>query len=302
MPDCPETIGGAVYPMSSSASFALSLPTSASKHVMTNAFRPGQYFQIERYQTYVGEYLSEANDRHFIMQLREVGWAERRGATGSWARSLMQRGSLAIVPSGPVPVARLLTSPNIIICALEKGFTREVALEINGQPADDTAFPVRDTQIEGLVDLMINDFETSRPCPLYSETLEHSLAMRFLLYRSSSKRTLSSSVEPLPARILSRIRDRIEAELDKELSLASLAKESGYSRAHFLRMFRTATGLTPHQYVLERRLSAAQQLLRQSRLLLADIALKCGFSSQTHMNDTFRKRLGVTPLEYRRNL
>jgi AraC family transcriptional regulator len=288
--------------MSSPASVALSGPTSASENVITNAFVPGQRFQIQRYQTYVGEYLKETNDRHFIKQSREVAWFERRGATGSWARFLMQRGSLTIVPSGPVPEARLLTSPNIIVCALEKNFTREVALEINRQPADDTAFLIRDTQIEGLVDLMINDFEASRPCALYSETLAHALAMRFLLYGSSSKHTLNSSVKSLPPRILSRIRDRIEAELDTELSLASLAKESGYSREHFLRMFRAATGLTPHQYVLERRLSTAQQLLRQSRMLLADIALKCGFSSQTHMNDVFRKRLGVTPLEYRRNI
>jgi AraC family transcriptional regulator len=287
--------------MSSSASLALSPPVSASENILTTAFLPGQRFQIQRYQTYVGEHLKESNDRHFIMQLCEVGWAERRAATGSWVRSLMQRGSLTIVPSGPVPEARLLNSPSIIICALEKDFTRKVALEINGQPANDTVFPIRDTQIEGLVELMINDFEAFRPCPLYSETLEHALAMRFLLYGRSSRDTLNSSVEPLPARILSRIRDRIEVELHKKLSLASLAKESGYSRAHFLRMFRAATGLTPHQYVLERRLGAAQQLLRQSRMSLADIALKCGFSSQTHMNDTFRKRLGTTPLEYRRN-
>jgi len=285
-----------------SISAAFSDTASPSEDVMTNAFFPGQSFQIQRYQTYVGEYLKEANDRHFIMQLCEVAWAERRGAAGSWVKSLMQRGSLTIVPSGPVPEARLLTAPNIIICALEKNFTREVALEINGNPADETAFPIRDTQIEGLVDLMINDFEASRPCPLYSESLAHSLAIRFLLYESSSKHTLNSPVEPLPARILSRIRDRIEAELDKRLSLASLAKESGYSRAHFLRMFRAATGLTPHQYVLERRLSAAQQLLRQSKMSLAEIALKCGFSSQTHMNDVFRKRLGVAPLEYRRSI
>jgi AraC family transcriptional regulator len=285
-----------------SASLALSGSTSVPENVMTNAFRPGQHFQLQRYQTYVGESLPEAKDRHFIMQLREVAWAERRGGTGTWARSLMQRGSLTLVPSGPVPEARLLTSPSIIICALEKHFAAEIAEEIHARPVTDTAFPVRDTQIEGLVDLMINDCEASRPFPLYSETLEHSLAMRFLLYGSCSKHPLNSSVEPLPARILSRIRDRIEAELDKKLSLGSLAKESGYSRAHFLRMFRTATGLTPHQYVLERRLGAAQQLLRESRMLLADIALRCGFCSQTHMSDVFRKRLGVTPLEYRRNV
>jgi AraC family transcriptional regulator len=289
--------------MSNSAS-ALSDPTSTSEDVMTNAFLPGQWFQIQRYQSYAGEYLKEANDRHVIVQMREAAWGERRGANGSWIRFLKERGSLTIVPSGPVPEARLLTSANMVLCALDKNFTREIALEIDRQPANSTAVRsnVRDTPIEELVGLMINDFEVSRPFALYSETLAHALAMRFLLCGSSSEHKLDPSVAPLPPRILSRIQDRIETELDTELSLASLAKESGYSRAHFLRMFRAATGLTPHQYVLERRLSAAQQLLRQSRMLLADIALTCGFSSQTHMNDVFRKRLGVTPLEYRRNI
>jgi AraC family transcriptional regulator len=269
---------------------------------MTNAFFPGQRFQIERYQAYAGEYLNEPTDRHVIVQMRDSVWAERRSANGSWVQFLLERGSLAIVPSGPVPEVRLLTPCNMIVCALEENFTREIALEINRQPANGTDFHIRDKRIEGLVDLMIDDFEASHPCPRYSETLAHALAMRFLLYGSSSKHMLNSPVEPLPPRILRRIRDRIEAELDTELSLASLAKESGYSRAHFLRMFRSATGLTPHQYVLEMRVNTAQQLLRQSRMVLADIALQCGFSSQTHMNDVFRKRLGVTPLEYRRNI
>ena len=292
--------------MSSFASVASSDPASASERVITNAFFnaffPGQRFQIQRYQAYAGEYLKQPNERHVIVQMRDSPWAERRGTNGSWVQFPLERGSLAIVPSGPVPEVRLLTPSDMIVCALEKNFTREIALEIDRQPANVTEFHIRDTSIEGLVELMIKESEASSPCPLYSDTLAHALAMRFLLHGSSSEYTLNSSVEPLPSRILRRIRDRIEAELDTELSLASLAKESGYSRAHFLRMFRAATGLTPHQYVLERRLSTAQQLLRQSKMLLADIALKCGFSSQTHMNDVFRKRLGVTPLEYRRSI
>ena len=286
--------------MSSSASVALSDPSSASEDVMTDAFFPGQSFRIQRYRGHAGEYLREPIDRHVIVQIRDSAWAERRGANGSWVQFLIERGSLAMVPSGPVPEVRLLTPSDMILCALEENFTREIALEIDRQPVSDTAFHIRDTPIEGLVELMINDFEAPQPCAQYCETLAHALAMRFLLYGGSSEQTLNSSVEALPPRILRRIRDRVEAELDTELSLAYLAKESGYSRSHFLRRFRAATGLTPHQYVLERRLSAAQQLLRQSRMLLADVALKCGFSSQTHMNDVFRKRLGVTPLEYRR--
>jgi AraC family transcriptional regulator len=273
-----------------------------SSSASTDAFFPGQRFQIQRYQAYAGEHLKEPHDRHLIVQMRESAWAERRATNGSWVRFLIERGTLAIVPLGPVPEVRLLTPCNMVVCALAETFTREIALEIDRQPANRTAFHIHDAPIAGLVDLMINDFEASRPCPLYSETLAQALAMRYLFYGSSLKDTLNSSVEPLPPRILGRIRDRIEAELDTELSLASLAKDSGYSRAHFLRMFRAATGLTPHQYVLDRRLSTAQQLLRESKMLLVDIALECGFSSQTHMNDVFRKRLGFTPLEYRRNI
>jgi AraC family transcriptional regulator len=43
-------------------------------------------------------------------------------------------------------------------------------------------------------------------------------------------------------------------------------------------------------------------LLQQAKISLVDVAFKCGFSSQTHMNDVFRKQLGVTPQECRRNI
>jgi AraC family transcriptional regulator len=291
--------------MSRYTSIAPSGSSSASETVITNAFFPGLSFQLQRYQNYAGEYLKEATDRHVIVQLREsAAWAERRSADGSWVRYLKERGSLTIVPCGPVPEVRLLTPSTMIACALEKNFTRETALEMDRQPAEGPAFQscVHDASIEGLVGLMINDFEAEcRPCALYSETLAHALAMRFLLHKSPSAGTQKSSTKPLQPRVLRRIRDRIEAELDTQISLTSLAKESGYSRAHFLRMFRAATGLTPHRYVLEMRLSTAQQLLRQAKIPLADVALKCGFSSQTHMTDVFRKQLGVTPQEYRRS-
>jgi AraC family transcriptional regulator len=287
-------------------SVASSASKSAAQTVLTNAFLPGHNFQLQQYQNYAGESLKGSADRHVIVQIcHSAAWAERRDANGNWVRYLKERRSLTIVPAGPVPDVRILTPSTLIVCALERNFVREIALEMDRQPAEDTTFQsgVHDASIEGLINLMINDFEAEcQPYPLYSETLAHALVMRFLLYKSQSEDTQNSSAKPLPPRILRRIRDRIAAELDAELSLVSLAKESSYSRAHFLRMFRAATGLTPHQYVLEMRLSTAQQLLRHSKISLADVALRCGFSSQTHMNGVFRKQLSVTPLEYRRNV
>ena len=94
---------------------------------------------------------------------------------------------------------------------------------------------------------------------------------------------------------VARVREKIEANLEADLSLESLAEESGYSRAHFLRMFRAATGLTPHQYVIEVRLARAQERLRQAGSSIVDVAASCGFASQAHMTSVFRARLGVTP-------
>jgi AraC family transcriptional regulator len=291
--------------MSSYASIDSFGSKSPSETVITNAFFAGQKFQLQRYRNYAGEWLKESADRHVIVQVCESSaWAERRAADGSWVRFLKEPGSLTIVPAGPVPDVRILTPSALIACALEKNFISQIALELDRQPAEDIRCQsgVHDASIAGLVRLMINDFEAEgRPYALYSETLAHALAIRFLLYRSPAAATQNFSAKPLPPRILRRIRDRIEAELDTEISLTSLAKESGYSRAHFLRMFRAATGLTPHRYVLEVRVSTAQQLLRQSKISLADVALNCGFASQTHMTDVFRKQLGVTPQEYRRN-
>jgi AraC family transcriptional regulator len=87
-----------------------------------------------------------------------------------------------------------------------------------------------------------------------------------------------------------------------DLDLQTLAAETGYSRSHFLRMFETATGLTPHRYLLQLRLERAQELIRKGSTSLIDIAALCGFSSHAHMSRVFRQVLGITPSQYRRSL
>ena len=137
---------------------------------------------------------------------------------------------------------------------------------------------------------------------LYFEALAHALATRFLLLDSPSGFPSESRVSGLPSRLLNRVREKMGANLDADLSLDSLAEETGYSRAHFLRMFRVATGCTPHQYVLDLRLRRAQDCLRLKNSSMIDIALSCGFSSQSHMTSVFRQRLEMTPGEFRRDL
>jgi len=67
----------------------------------------------------------------------------------------------------------------------------------------------------------------------------------------------------LPGHILRRVLERMNSEFCKDLSLATLAAESGYCRAHFLRIFRAATTQTPHQYLLSLRLQNAVRLMKE---------------------------------------
>ena len=91
----------------------------------------------------------------------------------------------------------------------------------------------------------------------------------------------------------------IDSQLAEPISLGQLAGLCALSAYHFARMFRESFGLPPHQYLLARRLSRAQDLLRTTSMPLGEIALACGFASASHFTHRFRQVLGGAPGEYR---
>lgn len=100
-----------------------------------------------------------------------------------------------------------------------------------------------------------------------------------------------------------RLVEMIRGELATDLSLSRLAGEVGLSVYHFARLFKATFGVTPHRYVQDRRLEAAVKALQSDRrAAIADVALACGFASQSHMTELMRRRLQVTPraLRHRR--
>jgi len=93
--------------------------------------------------------------------------------------------------------------------------------------------------------------------------------------------------------------NHVHTNLASDLSAARLAKRAGVSVAHFARIFREATGVPPHRYVLAARLDLARKLLTQSNLPISRIAQESGFSSQSHLTASFRAAHSVTPAQYR---
>ncbi|WP_020186477.1 AraC family transcriptional regulator [Methylopila sp. 73B] len=98
---------------------------------------------------------------------------------------------------------------------------------------------------------------------------------------------------------MARVVDHVEDHLGEDIALADLAGLLDMPVDRFARRFRAAMGVAPYAYVLERRVRRAERLLGERRGSLAEIALACGFSSQSHFATAFRERTGRTPGAYR---
>ena len=95
-------------------------------------------------------------------------------------------------------------------------------------------------------------------------------------------------------------RERMDDAPSAAISLTLLAAEVGLSPSHFVRVFREATGLTPHAYLLNVRVREAKTLLLGAEPL-GHVAFTLGFASQSHFTEAFRQRVGVTPQQYRQD-
>ncbi|HZT40639.1 MAG TPA: AraC family transcriptional regulator [Chthonomonadaceae bacterium] len=95
-------------------------------------------------------------------------------------------------------------------------------------------------------------------------------------------------------------KEYIDANAGQSLNLAQIAEIACLSPHHFLRLFKQLFSVTPHQYLTLRRLEMAQHLLRKTELPVTDICLEVGFVSLGTFSCLFRRRHGVSPLQYRR--
>lgn len=120
-------------------------------------------------------------------------------------------------------------------------------------------------------------------------------------FSSHAERHVHTSFGKIPARGVARVVDYIEASIDRDLDLASLASVAAMSVYHFARRFKETVGMSPHAYVLSRRIRRAQEMLDRGGGSLAHVATVCGFSSQAHFTTAFQRGIGVTPGEYRRS-
>ncbi len=98
---------------------------------------------------------------------------------------------------------------------------------------------------------------------------------------------------------LRRVLEFMHANIDKQITLDSLATCAGLSTSHFSHQFRASTNMTPHRYMLGIRMDRCKELLRNQNMSMLEIALETGFQNQQHFSTVFRRLVGASPSAYR---
>ena len=212
-------------------------------------------------------------------------------------------GAIRVQRPGEQVTADLLTAFEQVTAFIPMSTFRSILRE-QGRP-DDGHFDLVDPlwRVDAMVDATLRCAlraikNRSKASYHYLNTLGRALAAH-LLYQYSPDPAGCATLKSLPAPGMRRALEFIEANLDRNLSLAEMALAAGMSTDRFRREFKDIHRQSPHQYLIQRRVSRACELIAANRRpKFADIALKCGFADQSHLSTTFRRVLGAPPTSF----
>jgi AraC family transcriptional regulator len=98
---------------------------------------------------------------------------------------------------------------------------------------------------------------------------------------------------------INRVLDFLKENWDKEFSLETIAEMADLSVFHFIRVFKTQTGRTPHEFIIKTKIDKAKELLVTNSKSITEVCFSCGFNNLSHFADTFKRQVGITPSKYK---
>lgn len=246
----------------------------------------------------LGRFDSPLDDRHVLcLHLGDPVPVSYRVPHGE-RQGVRLHGQFCVVPAQSTTRWTLTRPARSLLLRLSPALLKETAESIGVVSSDADLVPsihIRDAQIERIGWMMqAEDHDAYPGGRLFADSLAAALAVRLLALQSRPA-PAERKTRALPAWRLRHVIEYIDANLAQDLTLAELAAIAGFSVSHFKPLFKAATGVPVHRFVLERRVEHARSRLLDGRANITQIALETGFSHPSHMARCMRRVLGVNP-------
>ena len=222
---------------------------------------------------------------------------------GAFAHRMQAPGDIKIIPAGASRIWEIERRARKLTINVAPSLLETTAASMAIDPGRLTIAPhlhVRDHAIERIAYALRDELETEAPIGrVYAEGLGTALAAHLVQRYAVPFGARLVSGRLSKAR-LERVVEYIHAHIASDLGLNELADVASVSPSHFNLLFKRSMGLPVHQYILRTRVEYAARLIADRALALSDVALRAGFSSQSHMASVLRRIAGLSPGELRR--
>ena len=215
---------------------------------------------------------------------------------------------VAIIPAGSSWTCRSEgpDAPAMLLLYLRPLFVRAAARELNF-PHNETGLTpqigFRDKHICHVAMSLLHELnEANVVGRLYADSLATGLAIQLVRHYSSLKDVHVGHGGMAPHKLrkaIALIDHHLSDEEEGRVALRAVARDVRMSYFHFSRAFKQAMGMTATNYIAERRIERAKRMLEETELPISEIALRSGFSSQSHFTTAFRRLAGATPKAFR---
>ena len=151
-----------------------------------------------------------------------------------------------------------------------------------------------------LLSVILEELRSKKPC--YEEICQHYLSILLLMIRRITGREFTVSQPSSIPYECEKVRSYLDAHFREPLTLESLAALAHWDKFYFSHQFSKAYGISPINYLLEKRIEHSRYLLKTTDYSVTQIAEAAGFSSQNYFSQIFRKSTGMSPRQYRKNM
>lgn len=242
---------------------------------------------------------------YMIVVYQDADTSMRRRCNGPWQTEKLRPGSISLLTRGEQSTWQWDDAINVRHIYLGHSAISETAAQIFDRDLASIDIADRVCATDNMIQFCLNMLEQEYSgfgvgeC-LFIDALRTQLAVH-LIRNYADIAIKETHIGTLGSNLRKVVSEYIEESLGDRIHLEDLASIAGLSPFHFSRRFKLEFGVTPHAFVIQRKIKKAKALLLKRDLPLKAIAADCGFSDQSHMNRTFRKVLGITPAEYRRS-